>query len=520
MRIFGLYTGEFATQDGCLIRVDISKIYDLRASPGDLSFDVAGGKAQVTIWSTKGKAKLSNNHPGWLSATLVGTEPVPGTQWDKYIYDINCYQNNSGDLRTFAWEISIEEGEGAGIATSTFSIRQVAESTGGVLTVYPAVINADAIGISTIITLNYVGGTVVPSINYPGIVGDWVNLSILDYPETGVVRYNVDISKNTGGERSVEISFTSPYGTATTSIYQAENTNPEDTTISVLPTSMSFPEGGGTEMATVTYTGVEPSYSFYGGSWLTASVYDYPQSGKVRYSVSVSPNSAGTQRFGTLTFSDLTGGYADIYVSQIGSVRYLEAIPSEQVMAYNGNTRSFRVNYMGSLSISVVENPLPHLAYSIISSGSGYVIVQPYSNTYNSTSSERHWTMEFTDALSTIQVPVVQNSYGTMWMKPLELTFGSSQSFQYWPIILPSEYNVAYSIRYASDYEGSSFLSCSVGAPMSNGNLSYDERYFTVYASSNSTGFPRTATILLEAKIGTTTYWSYILPVIQESRGR
>lgn len=111
-----------------LIQVNTStqtepETYDLHAEPSELNYTQEGGTQYVTIWSETGSAALSDP-PEWLNYVQSSTEPIPGTQWYKYTYSIVCDQNTTGSPRSFTWDVHIEDGEGAGIAHTSFTVNQ------------------------------------------------------------------------------------------------------------------------------------------------------------------------------------------------------------------------------------------------------------------------------------------------------------------------------------------------------------------------------------------------------------
>lgn len=111
-----------------LIQVNTStqtepETYDLHAEPSVLNFTADGGTDYVTIWSETGSAVLSDPVE-WLNYTQAGYEPIPGTNWYKYTYAIVCYTNTTGSSRSYTWDVYIEDGEGAGIAHTSFTVNQ------------------------------------------------------------------------------------------------------------------------------------------------------------------------------------------------------------------------------------------------------------------------------------------------------------------------------------------------------------------------------------------------------------
>lgn len=98
--------------------------YDLHAEPSVLNFTSAGGTDYVTIWSDTGSAALNDPSVSWLTHNQAGYEPIPDTNWYKYTYAITCEPNNTGSPRSYTWGVYIEDGEGTGIAHTSFTVNQ------------------------------------------------------------------------------------------------------------------------------------------------------------------------------------------------------------------------------------------------------------------------------------------------------------------------------------------------------------------------------------------------------------
>lgn len=126
-----LHSGEFTTQYDGKVVVEIYKVYDLKVYPRILNFGSVGGTLQVTIWSHKGSARLTDPVGAyWLNYSLEKSEPLPGSIYYKYTYNIICEENNSGQDRSYNWGVNIESGEGVGNASITFKVNQSGQGDG------------------------------------------------------------------------------------------------------------------------------------------------------------------------------------------------------------------------------------------------------------------------------------------------------------------------------------------------------------------------------------------------------
>lgn len=221
-REFLLHSGEFVTKYDYKYKVEFYKVYDIHAFPSTMTFDVMGGTSQVTIWSTKGSAVLSDP-PSWLDYRQIHSEQIPGTRWYRYTYLITCDENQTGSVRTHEWSVGIEDGEGTGIATCSFTVNQSAGGSTGDLSVEPGIINFDYRSGTQQVSVYYIGGTSIQSsVTYENPGDDWVDVS-QSYWGSSQDIYDISVTPNPGEARSATVTFSGTYGTATVTIYQGMN---------------------------------------------------------------------------------------------------------------------------------------------------------------------------------------------------------------------------------------------------------------------------------------------------------
>lgn len=122
-----LHSGSFYDYEGNEIKVTFYKKIDLNVSPTSLTFPAGGGSMSVSIWSRTGSAVLSDA-PSWLNYVQTRVDPIPGTNWYKYTYSIECDPNSQTSERTYIWNVYIEDGEGAGEVSTSFTVTQEAAS--------------------------------------------------------------------------------------------------------------------------------------------------------------------------------------------------------------------------------------------------------------------------------------------------------------------------------------------------------------------------------------------------------
>lgn len=96
-----LHSGEFTDYNGEDIKVTFFRHIDLNAKPMWMAFSDAGGTRELTIWSNMGDAHLADPTVDWLNYSLTSTEPVVGTPYYKYTYQIQCYSNSGAERETY-----------------------------------------------------------------------------------------------------------------------------------------------------------------------------------------------------------------------------------------------------------------------------------------------------------------------------------------------------------------------------------------------------------------------------------
>ena len=102
-----LHSGCFNDYDGNIIEVTFYSKTDLNASPSSLHFKANGETLQLTIWSRDGDAYLGDNFPEWLTYSQVSSEPLVGSPFYRYTYNITA-DENPGTKRDYTITVCIE----------------------------------------------------------------------------------------------------------------------------------------------------------------------------------------------------------------------------------------------------------------------------------------------------------------------------------------------------------------------------------------------------------------------------
>ena len=339
-----LHSGEFTTQDDGKVVVEFYKVYNLNVYPRVLEFGTGGGTLQVTIWSTKGSARLTDPVGAlWLNYNLDHSELLPGSVYYRYTYNIICDANATGQDRSYNWTVNIEDGEGTGVATTTFRVKQDGGSAGN-LSVVPYSITYLPWGGTYGITAYFTGTEPTATLTY--VQGDpgWLTQLGSGYVDGDRKEWAWTASaNNTGSSRTAKVTVTNGTDTVIVGISQASG----EPILSVLPSSMDFSPLGQRKDAVVTnisgvLTNTKPS-------WITIS--ESGSGGSRLLGVTAASNLTGSSRRGTVVLNDGRNNPVSIAVEQI-EMQTLNVSPNSVSYSYGIGTSNFVVNYPSSYSVT------------------------------------------------------------------------------------------------------------------------------------------------------------------------
>lgn len=109
-----LHSGNFLDRNDNPVIVTFYRRTDLNVVPDSLTFQTSGGSLTLACWSRNGEVELTDYGFGdWLNYRQVRVEPIVGTDYHKYTYEIIC-DANSGQIRRTTLRVGIEYGQGVG----------------------------------------------------------------------------------------------------------------------------------------------------------------------------------------------------------------------------------------------------------------------------------------------------------------------------------------------------------------------------------------------------------------------
>jgi hypothetical protein len=118
-----LHSGEFADHDGNLIKVSFYQRIDMNAYPRSLWIDASGGTLEFEIWSRDGSVALGDPYEEWWNYVQTKAEPIPGSKWYKYYYNI-IVDENPGTSREDTLRVYFDDGPYIGQAFLEVPLKQ------------------------------------------------------------------------------------------------------------------------------------------------------------------------------------------------------------------------------------------------------------------------------------------------------------------------------------------------------------------------------------------------------------
>jgi hypothetical protein len=365
----------------------------------------------------------SGSIPSWMSVTV--TSVVSG--------QAGCYVSASpnrntaegvSEERRFTLEFAAVL-SGSTIATTSAKVRQ----EGGFAGLYCTPSSASFVsgGGSVTMSLSHYG-----SVTYDSLP-DW--LSLVETSASGVFQNNYTVtaaSNTTNVSRSHSIVFTDDYDSVSFPISQEAGSPGPVPVLSVVPSSLSFVSGGGSESLAVTYNGSLSYNSEEVPGWLSV-LSTSVSTGYNTYSVTAASNTGAARSFGLVFTDDDTS--VSVPISQAGSTPVpISVSPSSLSFTESGGSSTVTVTSSGSVSYSTLPDWI-----TITNSGGVYTVTAAAN-----TGASRTHTITFTDETGSASVVVSQEASTTVIsVSPSTLTFTRNGGYSY--VTVTSSGTVSYS---------------------------------------------------------------------------
>lgn len=306
----------------------------------------------------------------WLSINMA-TQALTDTGFIHYI--VSGISNYSGSTRT--GEIDLTDSGN----TYIVYVNQEAGSPTWDLEVTPSsMTNVSANGWTRGIVLTYRGS----SYSYNTVLS-WVSLSMNSPQMTGLVSGSITIAPNSSTAlRSGNVYFTDAQGSIAMPITQLGQYIP----LTVLPSSLTFGENGGSSEVNVQYAGTLTTNSL--PDWVTRTS-TYVDSSHTDYNITVSSNTSTSARSCTWWLTD-DNTSVSVPITQVGITPTLTISPSSLSVGYGSGTFSVGVSQTGLTTV----NATPQVGW-IGQVGPSVSNVYTFSYDPNSTTTDRDGTIVF-----------------------------------------------------------------------------------------------------------------------------
>lgn len=294
-----LHSGEFLDQNDNMFKVTFYKRTDLNAVPSSMSFGMSGGTQTLVIWSRTGEAILRINPTySWLNYQQVSAEPIVGTEYHKYTYNIICDATTTE--RTGVLDVGIEYGQGVG---ETIQVVVTQSSGYAGLSVSPSLWSVTGGGASTTFSITNGMLNISQTTSYitSGYTTAWLSVTYLDFSQANVTAW----ANDTASTRFATITFyelSNPSNRATVSVTQYA------ATLTVSPSYLRFGVSEAHSGFTARWTaGSEPtmSYEYAPGDSGWMSIYGPSVSGSTKtWNMVVYSNTTLVEREAMITITN------------------------------------------------------------------------------------------------------------------------------------------------------------------------------------------------------------------------
>ena len=241
------------------------------------------------------------------------------------------------------------------------------------------------------------------------------------------LNYSVTVgNNNTGNDLDLLVKFTGGSGSSSTYLgHTIVTQSAEDTPISTLtvdPTSLTYPASGGAIVLDVTYSGTLTTSEF--PSWLTYETVNVDSTHR-SYTITASKNSSTSSRSFNLELSNGTDTVT-VPVTQSAEdtpISTLTVDPTSLTYPASGGAIVLDVTYSGTLTTSEFPSWLTYETVNVDSTHRSYTITA----SKNSSTSSRSFNLELSNGTDTVTVPVTQAGAeaASLTISPTEASVGS-----------------------------------------------------------------------------------------------
>lgn len=325
-----LHSGSFCDRNNNEISITFFKRTStpvMTVDPTALSFTSNGGTKQLRVSNYTGTLSISvTGGTGWLSRTQSTSSGVR-------TYTFTATANTSTTMRNAT--ITLTDSN----STVTVGVTQAGAVSN--VTVNPNYLVFNKTGETKTTTVTWTGGSTPTWSNTP----EWASITSSVSGNTMTLTINVG-PNTTQYQRTGMVYVTNGISRADLSLEQ-EAVH----TVSVQPSSFTFPASGGTQVLTI--SDIQGSFSMnYEGDGLSVILLDYPSSTSRRYNVTYTPNTVTATRTGVINVSDTAGGWVAVTTTQAANTDTFAVSPTSFQYGGTGSTNTFTFTGVPAAGIS------------------------------------------------------------------------------------------------------------------------------------------------------------------------
>lgn len=378
-----LHSGSFCDRNNNEISITFFKRTStpvMTVDPTALSFTSNGGTKQLRV----------SNYTGTLSISVTG-----GTGW------LSRTQSTSSGVRTYTFTATANTATTMRNATITLTDSNSTVTVGVTqagavsnVTVNPNYLVFNKNGETKTTTVTWTGGSTPTWSNEP----EWA--SITSSVSGGTMTLTINVGPNTTQyQRTGMVYVTNGISRADLSLEQ-EAVH----TVSVQPSSFTFPASGGTQVLTI--SDIQGSFSMnYDGDGLSVILLDYPSSTSRRYNVTYTPNTVTATRTGVINVSDTAGGWVAVTTTQAANTDTFAVSPTSFQYGGTGSTNTFTFTGVPAAGLSYdIPSGVDWVTVSNLTNASVDITTSANNNPTSRTTTVKFYDMDDIDNYVTVTV--------------------------------------------------------------------------------------------------------------------
>ena len=471
-----LHSGSFCDRNNNEISITFFKRTStpvMTVDPTALSFTSNGGTKQLRV----------SNYTGTLSISVTG-----GTGW------LSRTQSTSSGVRTYTFTATANTATTMRNATITLTDSNSTVTVGVTqagavsnVTVNPNYLVFNKNGETKTTTVTWTGGSTPTWSNTP----EWASITSSVSGNTMTLTINVG-PNTTQYQRTGMVYVTNGISRADLSLEQ-EAVH----TVSVQPSSFTFPASGGTQVLTI--SDIQGSFSMnYEGDGLSVILLDYPSSTSRRYNVTYTPNTVTSTRTGVINVSDTAGGWVAVTTTQAANTDTFAVSPAAFQYGGTGSTNTFTFTGVPAAGLSYdIPSGVDWVTVSNLTNASVDITTSANNNPTSRTTTVKFYDQDDIDNYVTVTVNQ-EAGQSSLSVSPSSITYAAAGGTYGITVTWTAGTEPTATVTYVQGTGGWM-------TPTGSGTVTGNRKEWAWTASSNHTGSSRTALITVTNGLQTET---------------